>query len=211
MTEIPTETPTETEEQQAHDTVGGRHRRPRHRRVLLAVGGLALAAGALSLVRLAPESGVPGLGTAQTGPRADHDTGRRTVTERSADTAATVSATPRPGPSAADVMGGASAAPIATASATTAAGRGPSAVAVPSYSVPVTQPSATGVPGSGRTSAPPADPPASTPAPAPPPRSPAPSPSHSTAPTPPPAHPDEPGPGLCLPIIAVCLGSGLLG
>ncbi|MFE1241511.1 hypothetical protein [Streptomyces tendae] len=35
----------------------GRHRRPRPRRVLLAAGGLALAAGALSVVRLLPESG----------------------------------------------------------------------------------------------------------------------------------------------------------
>ncbi|NGO49097.1 hypothetical protein [Streptomyces ureilyticus] len=33
----------------------GRHRKPRPRRMLMAVGGLALAAGALSLMRLAPE------------------------------------------------------------------------------------------------------------------------------------------------------------
>ncbi|WP_328769061.1 hypothetical protein [Streptomyces sp. NBC_00286] len=33
----------------------GRHRKPRPRRMLVTVGGLALAAGALSLMRLAPE------------------------------------------------------------------------------------------------------------------------------------------------------------
>ncbi|EFD67115.1 conserved hypothetical protein, partial [Streptomyces lividans TK24] len=35
----------------------GRHRRPRPRKVLLAAGGLALAAGALSVVRLLPGPG----------------------------------------------------------------------------------------------------------------------------------------------------------
>ena len=34
----------------------GRHRKPRPRKVLLAAGGLALAAGALSLVRLTPDA-----------------------------------------------------------------------------------------------------------------------------------------------------------
>ncbi|MEU3843225.1 hypothetical protein AB0E88_24690 [Streptomyces sp. NPDC028635] len=208
-----TRTPTETTDRQPHDAARGRHRRPRHRRVLLAAGGLALAAGVLSLVRLAPESGVPGLGTAEAGPRTDHEPGRRTVAERSADAAATVSAAPRPGPSAADVMGGKSTGPVATVPAPAAAGRGPSAVVTPSASVPLSRPPATAATGSGRTSAPPAAPPASTAAPAPPPRAPAPSPSHSsTPPTPPPAgQPGDPGQGLCLPIIAVCLGPGLLG
>ncbi|MER6045045.1 hypothetical protein ABT136_30575, partial [Streptomyces sp. NPDC001856] len=47
----------------------GRHRRPRPRKVLLVAGGLALAAGALSLVRLTPDSPVPGIGTAEADPR----------------------------------------------------------------------------------------------------------------------------------------------
>ncbi|MEU2881057.1 hypothetical protein ABZ651_33685, partial [Streptomyces sp. NPDC007070] len=43
----------------------GRHRRSRRRKALLAAGGLALAAGALGLVRLAPEYAGGGLGTAE--------------------------------------------------------------------------------------------------------------------------------------------------
>ncbi|MCQ4197951.1 hypothetical protein M4J08_003067, partial [Streptomyces parvulus] len=50
----------------------GRHRRPRPRKVLLAAGGLAVAAGALSLVRLLPGPGgdAGGYG-AQAAPRVD--------------------------------------------------------------------------------------------------------------------------------------------
>ncbi len=47
----------------------GRHRRPRPRKVLLTAGGLALAAAALSLVRLAPEYAGGGPDTAQAEPR----------------------------------------------------------------------------------------------------------------------------------------------
>ena len=49
----------------------GRHRRPRPRKLLFAVGGLALAAGALSLVRVAPDSGSAGLGTTEADPGQD--------------------------------------------------------------------------------------------------------------------------------------------
>ncbi|EGX56789.1 hypothetical protein SZN_25984, partial [Streptomyces zinciresistens K42] len=45
----------------------GRHRRPRSRKALLAAGGLALAAGVLSLMRPAPDSAAPRLGTADPG------------------------------------------------------------------------------------------------------------------------------------------------
>src|SRR5690349_20801821 len=46
----------------------GRHRRPRPRKVLFAAGGLALAAGVLSLVRLSPDpGGAGGPGTAEAG------------------------------------------------------------------------------------------------------------------------------------------------
>ncbi|MEU9732373.1 hypothetical protein AB0E07_13110, partial [Streptomyces sp. NPDC048002] len=47
----------------------GRHRRPRPRKVLLAAGGLALAAGALTLVRLPPASGPGGLAAPEAEPR----------------------------------------------------------------------------------------------------------------------------------------------
>ncbi|MCG0067181.1 hypothetical protein L0F81_28605 [Streptomyces tricolor] len=43
----------------------GRHRKPRPRKALLAAGGLALAAGVLSLVRISPQSGVGASGTAE--------------------------------------------------------------------------------------------------------------------------------------------------
>ncbi|MEU1695549.1 hypothetical protein ABZ590_30060, partial [Streptomyces hirsutus] len=48
--------------------IRGRHRKPRHRKLLLAGGGLALTAGALSLVRLASDPGPADLG-AGAGPR----------------------------------------------------------------------------------------------------------------------------------------------
>lgn len=56
----------------------GRHRRPRPRKVLLAAGGLALAAGALSLVRMSPDSGVSGLGATESDPAPRPRHGRRT-------------------------------------------------------------------------------------------------------------------------------------
>ncbi|TWV27911.1 hypothetical protein FRZ03_38420, partial [Streptomyces misionensis] len=52
----------------------GRHRRPRRRKALLAVGGLVLAAGVLGLVRIYPESGVGAPGTAAAEPRLVPDT-----------------------------------------------------------------------------------------------------------------------------------------
>ena len=52
-------------------TPRGRHRRPRPRKVLFAVGGLAVAAGVLSLVRMVPEGGVGTPGTAEAEPRLD--------------------------------------------------------------------------------------------------------------------------------------------
>jgi hypothetical protein len=178
--------------------------------VLLAAAGLALAAGVLSLVRLAPESGVPGLGTAEAGPRTDLDPGRRTATERSTDTAATVSAAPRPGATAADVMGGVSATatpggvsrfPLPAGGPSSSAAAVPGAPAGTASAAPWTPPA---TPGTG--------PSATDPAPAPPP----PAPSASSGPTTPPpgqtghpGQPDDPGAGLCLPIIRICVGLGL--
>ncbi|MFB7595955.1 hypothetical protein [Streptomyces sp. NPDC056160] len=54
----------------SHPRVRGRHRRPRPRprKALLTAGGLALAAGVLSLVRLAPEYGHGGPGAAEAEP-----------------------------------------------------------------------------------------------------------------------------------------------
>ncbi|MGI5513201.1 hypothetical protein [Streptomyces sp. CA-106131] len=60
----------------------GRHRKPRLRRLVFTVGGFALAAGALSLVHLAPESATGGAGTAEAEPGINTpDTSATVVTE----------------------------------------------------------------------------------------------------------------------------------
>ncbi|MGW1589567.1 hypothetical protein [Streptomyces sp. NPDC002386] len=176
----------------------GRHRRPRPRKVLLAAGGLALAAGVLSLVRVAPESGVGAPDTAQAEPRPDPGGG---VTARSSDTAATIGAARPTRPSATSAMGGVSAAPTAPAE-TDEAVPGPSATRLPA-------PRVTGAP----TTAPRHTDPATT-APRPSPTvptptrtEPAPAPTPSRGPTVPPTRDD----GLCLPVIGLCvdaLGDG---
>ncbi|WP_406442759.1 hypothetical protein OHB14_27790 [Streptomyces sp. NBC_01613] len=162
----------------------GRHRRPRPRRVLYAAGGLALAAGVLSLVRMTPESGVGGVGTAEADPRQDPGAG----TDRSSNAVATVEAVPRVSPSATSVMGGASATPTAPSTLvplpTTTTAASPTAVAT-------TIPEAPNSPA-------PTLPPATT-APAP---RPTPAPGRSTPPPTP--RPDEPG--LCVPVIGLCVG-----
>nr|WP_202919588.1 hypothetical protein [Streptomyces adustus] len=74
---------------------------------MLAAGGLALAAGVLSLVRLAPDSGVGGLGAAETEPSPDIGG------DWSPSAAAT--AVPRVSPSSTSVTGGADGTgPVAT-------------------------------------------------------------------------------------------------
>ncbi|WP_399887979.1 hypothetical protein ACGH7X_24570 [Streptomyces sp. BBFR51] len=195
----------------------GRHRRPRPRKAVLAAGGLALAAGALSLVRLLPGPGgdagdVGGFG-AEAGPRQD-GAGRDTATDRATTPAAAAGTAGTPGasPSATSAMGGLSASP------------GPGLVRGPSASGPAAPlPTATGGPdtpnahgqGAEREDA------DRTPAPGTPrqpqsPRSPQPSRSDhpGPAPTPPPgsatpptsAPTAEPGdPGLCVPVIGLCV------
>ncbi|MEU6771077.1 hypothetical protein [Streptomyces sp. NPDC046759] len=170
----------------------GRHRKPRPRKVLLAAGGLALAAGVLSLVRVAPESGAGSPGTAEAEPRLGAGGG---ATDHAANTAATLAAGPTALPSATSVMGGSSPAPSGTAAArattgpaapTTSAGGTavPAATTVPTGPAAPPRPSAT-------VSAPRPDPTASAPA------STTPAPGHSTA---------APGPGgLCVPVLGLCV------
>ncbi|MEV5733042.1 hypothetical protein [Streptomyces sp. NPDC052292] len=174
----------------------GRHRRPRPRKVLIAAGGLALAAGVLSLVRVAPESGVGAPGTAQAEPRLDPS---GAATARSS-APATARATR---PSATTAMGGVSAAPTDTEAPAdphpAAPGAPASRLAPPSGSTaPTTGPQdtepATTAP---HTSQPPPAPTRTTPVPAP-----------SHGPTEPPT---RGGGGLCLPVIGLCvdvLGEG---
>lgn len=71
----------------------GRHRRPRPRKLLFAVGGMALAAGALSLLRLASDPAGGGAGAAGAAPRAADE-----VTDDAANAGATVGNEPSAGP-----------------------------------------------------------------------------------------------------------------
>ncbi len=177
-------------------TPRGRHRRPRPRKILFAVGGLAVAAGVLSLVRLTPESGVGGLGTAEADPRPDPGTGTGDGTDRPANAAATISADPTAIPSATSVMGGVSATPTMTSGVVPT----PYATAAqtPAYVTPTTIPETTTA-----TTPPPQAPvtgPTSTTAPAPT-RTPTPTPSRTAnSPAPAPSRPS-----LCVPIIGLCV------
>ncbi|PTM92369.1 hypothetical protein [Streptomyces sp. VMFN-G11Ma] len=177
----------------------GRHRRPRPRKVLFAVGGLALAAGALSLVRLAPESVLGGPGSAEAEPR--HDPGAET--DRAGNTAATVGTLPEVSPSATSALGGRSATPTPDTST----------APVPPTTTPPAAPSTTDtttIPEAPNTrNAPPPTtaphPPATTP--------PAPHPTPPPDRTTPPPHTADPtapaDPTLCVPVISLCVG--LLG
>ncbi|MFJ3666025.1 hypothetical protein ACIPSE_06195 [Streptomyces sp. NPDC090106] len=167
----------------------GRHRRPRPRKVLLAAGGLALAAGALSLVRLTPDPGGPGAATAEAEPRIDEG-----VTDRATNAAATVPDPPRPaGPSATAAMGGASATPTR---GVTVVPRPTAAAPRPASSAPA--PVATPLP-----KTPPAPAPTTTaPRPA---ATPTPTPTRSSAPAPTQSTPAQPGGGVCVPVIGLCV------
>lgn len=175
----------------------GRHRRPRPRKILLAVGGLAVAAGVLSLVRLAPESGVGGLGTAEAEPRPDPGTGATDGTDRPANAAATISADPAAIPSATSVMGG------VTPTPTTASGVVPTpyATATPTAAAdPTTIPETTTAATTPPAPQEPAPHPPSTTAPAPT-HTPTPTPSRTAnSPAPAPSRPS-----LCVPIIGLCV------
>ncbi|KUN30718.1 hypothetical protein AQJ11_10915 [Streptomyces corchorusii] len=174
----------------------GRHRKPRPRKVLLAAGGLALAAGVLSLVRAAPDAGVGAPGTAEAEPRLGAGGGSA---DRSADAAATIAAAPTALPSATSAMGGRSLAPTRTGSPvrTAAPGPGTATTASGGTAVPTARTSRTPGPPSA-TSRPPA-PTASAPRPAPATSTPTPSPSHG------PAEPEPRPGGVCVPVIGLCV------
>ncbi|MFC8711244.1 hypothetical protein ACFUCQ_15220 [Streptomyces sp. NPDC057197] len=197
--------------------VRGRHRRPRPRRVLLTAGGLALAAGLLSLVRLTPQSAqtspqADGPGAAEAAPRVD--TGPGDGPGGAATAASPGSAAPdRTGPSVLPTaplpMGGIGtvAAPGAGAapSASSAGTAGPTAPAPP----PGTTHASGAAPGrpaaSAGTPQAPARPTARPTAPAQQTRPPSPRTTPASAP---PAPPSGGGGGgrLCLPLIKLCVG-----
>ncbi|RPF35863.1 hypothetical protein [Streptomyces sp. TLI_185] len=164
----------------------GRHRRPRPRKVLFAVGGLALAAGALSLVRMAPDSGSSGVGTAEA--EARQDPGTDTTADASDHAVAAVAAAPRVSPSSTSAMGGESTTPALLTSPV------PLHTATTSPGLPTT-PGTTTIPVAPNTPAPaatnqPPTPTASTPRPTPTTPSPAPKPSETE---------------LCVPAIGLCV------
>ncbi|WP_051851747.1 hypothetical protein [Streptomyces sp. NRRL F-5650] len=202
----------------------GRHRRPRPRKVLLLAGGLALAAGALSLVRLLPEPpGDTGGGLrAGAAPRTEDVGGDTARDDRSAASGAADAGGGEPGPVpvATSVMGGLGGSP--------GPGLIPGLVPAPSTSgTPATGapdgPDASGdrEPGEGhaREKQPEEDhereeegerPRAPAPSTARPPHSdrPPPRPAPTTPPpaphnTPPVPEPDDPG--LCVPVIGLCV------
>ncbi|MFE9598824.1 hypothetical protein [Streptomyces hokutonensis] len=179
----------------------GRHRRPRPRKVLLAAGGLAVAAGVLSLVRLTPESGVGGVGTAEAEPSPDAEQSAGHPANAAATISADPTAIPSAIPSATSVMGGASATP------TTASGVVPTPYAT---TAPTTVPGTGTGTGTGTTTAPGTPQPQASAA-APGPLDPAASAAPEPAPTPTPSRtanspaPAPSRPGLCVPIIGLCV------
>ncbi|MEU8970856.1 hypothetical protein AB0D11_16515 [Streptomyces monashensis] len=164
----------------------GRHRKPRPRKMLLAAGGLALAAGALSLVRVASDAGVDSPATAEADPRA---TG---TTDHAANTAATVTGSPTALPSATAVMGGRN--PVPAHPRPTAA-----RPAAPTAAAPHPTPSTTPPP-TAHTAHTASSPPAPTTT--------HPTPTASAAAPAPSRSGKDPGQGgLCVPVIGLCVDS----
>ncbi|MFI6852006.1 hypothetical protein [Streptomyces sp. NPDC050416] len=178
---------------------GGRHRKPRPRKALLAAGGLALAAGALSLVRLTSGPGTDSVGTVEAEPRPDPVT---TGTDEATNTAATAPATPEASPSSPTALGGLPPSP-GTRGPVTASPAPAASMSVDTRraDTPPT-PRSTTIPDTTNPPAPTARGEAPRPAPT------KPSPSSRTTPTPAP-EPEKPkkpqDPGLCVPVIGVCV------
>jgi hypothetical protein len=173
----------------------GRHRKPRPRKALLAAGSLAVAASAVTLVRLAATQGGGTDTGAEAGPHPvlHTDTGTPTGSPAPPET---VAPTPEASPSSPTALGGKDRTPL-TAPEPSSPARTPTTVP-DTASTPTTLPPTTLQP----------QPPTPTP------------PSPSTPGTPPPAPRDpvpeqpgkpDPGPGpggLCVPIIGLCVGGG---
>ncbi|MFF8398295.1 hypothetical protein [Streptomyces sp. NPDC016172] len=180
--------------------VRGRHRKPRRRKVLLAAGGLALAAGALSLLRLTSGPGTHA-GTVEAEPRPDP---AATATDDATDTAAVFPAAPDVSPSSPTVLGGLTPSPV-----TKGAQPSPSTTTGTTVTSTAADPAPTTIPDTPNT---PAAAPAPTAsggdAPRPAPASPAPPSRTAPAPASEPEEPRKPhDPGLCVPVIGLCADS----
>ncbi|GHE04227.1 hypothetical protein [Streptomyces alanosinicus] len=156
----------------------GRHRKPRPRKVLLATGGLALAAGVLSLVRVASDPGVGAPATAEAEPRI-----------------ATPTHTPTAPPSATSAMGGRTPAPTPPRR-TTAPPPPPTTHPTPSPLLPTTptttRPHTTTPPPTTTHPKPPTTPPPTQPTPTPPQTD--------------PGDPGDQG-DVCVPVLGLCVNS----
>ncbi|MFD8805010.1 hypothetical protein [Streptomyces sp. NPDC059597] len=186
----------------------GRHRRPRPRKVLLAAGGLALAAGVLSLVRVAPESGLAGPATAEAEPQ--HGWGAQRTTD-SPGASATLAAAPTALPSTAAALGGTRPAPTSTGAAgheKSSAPRNAAETVGQGTSAAHTSPRTDTGTGTRPNGAPHTTDPGPAPVPRPATTAPAPAPSHIAAPAPEPAHSTAPPQqsGVCL--LGLCLRLG---
>ncbi|GAA2584911.1 hypothetical protein GCM10010304_29530 [Streptomyces roseoviolaceus] len=189
----PPHEPPPTETGLSAPRVRGRHRKPRSRKVLLA-GGLALAAGALSLVRLASGPSPDGVGTVEAEPRPDPVT---TGTDTAIGTTATFPAAPETSPSSPTVLGGPTPTP-----ATRGARPAPPATTGTRGATTTAAHRPTAIPDTPNTPAPAAQGNAPRPTPA----APAPPSRTTSAPAPRPEQPKKPDdPGLCLPVIGVCV------
>lgn len=181
--------------------VRGRHRKPRPRKVLLAAGGLALAAGALSLLRLTSGPGADA-GTVEAGPRPDPVT---TATDDATQTAATFPAVPDASPSSPTALGTLPPSPV-----TKGARPSPSTTTGTPATVTAAGPMSTTIPDTPNAPAPAPAPTASGSgdAPRPAPTPPAPPSRTPPAPAPRPEEPKKPhDPGLCVPVIGLCVDS----
>ncbi|MEV0240393.1 hypothetical protein AB0I06_10745 [Streptomyces sp. NPDC050674] len=185
----------------------GRHRKPRPRKVLLAAGGLALATGALSLLRLTSGPGTD-TGPVEAGARPDPVT---SATDDTTHTAATFPALPQAGPSSPTTLGG----PAPSRGGTEGARPSPAAATGTPVTSAATGPAPTTIPDTPNTADRAPAPRASgggTPRPAPPaPPTGTTPPSRATpAPAPRPDEPEQPhDPGLCVPVVGVCVDSPL--
>ncbi|WP_167526498.1 MULTISPECIES: hypothetical protein [Streptomyces] len=182
--------------------VRGRHRKPRPRKVLLAAGGLALATGALSLLRLTSGPGSEA-GTLGAGPRPDPAATSTDSTDDATRTAASLPADPDASPSSTTALGGLTPSPVAkgTRPSQSATADTPGA-ATADTPAPITVPGTPNAPAPSPTASKSGD----APRPAPPP----PAPPTRTTPDPAPA-PEEPkkphDPDLCVPVIGLCVDS----
>ncbi|MEW2613086.1 hypothetical protein AB0937_23380 [Streptomyces sp. NPDC047880] len=182
--------------------VRGRHRKPRSRKVLLATGGLALAAGALSFLRLSSGPGA-GAGPLEAGSRPDP---AATATDGATRTAVTFPAVPDASPSSPTALGGLTPSPV-----TQGARPSPSTTAGVPVTATTAAPAPTTIPDAPNAQAPAPSPTASHLGDAPSTASPPAAPPSRTAPAPAPAPPEKEkpphDPGLCVPVVGLCVDS----